>query len=169
MRILTKEESQWWLKKKGLDRRPPEHSVRYRFAWPEGNEAAIRELSSRLAALTDWSSGAIVLDRPGMPRKEALEELCSIRETYGHPTWPEDIQLGTAPGHLLDDSEERNKENIIRLLHIMMTGYLEGILTNKNGRVAFAFHCGIIEAYLRDKSVTGIFRTILRELQLKSF
>lgn len=166
MRVLSAEESATWLKQRQLRSLKTGGGEHWQVMWPEGDPLAIREFATRLAAMADWRSAAMILERPGLPRMGALEDVCSLRQACGYRTTPTDLQLGVAPGHLLDDSPTENRENVRRLLTAMMSGYLEGTLVTKSGRFAAVVGCGVIEFHSRDKSLSGKLRGILRDLHL---
>ena len=132
-------------------------------AWPEQRDGVIR-LARRVAALSSWSGGAVVLERPGMPAREGLDKICRLHASYGHPTTYDDIQLGSAPGHVFDEAPRTNRDNVTCLLAAMMLGHLEGRLVSKSGDFVAVFGCGVISFQCRNKSMAGKLRTLLNEL-----
>jgi hypothetical protein len=164
MKVLRADESGSWLKRHRASKAEASSKLAC-VAWPEGL-AQQRELAARLAEIADWTSGAVVLERPGMPRSSVLAELCAFRQAHGYPTTPSDIQLGTAPGHLLDDDERQNKDSLRQLMGFMMAGYLEGTVANKSGRLVAVFGCGVIDFHVTDKAIAGRVRALVSEMGL---
>lgn len=165
MRVLSADESSSWLKRH-VGRRPI-HGNRQQWSivWPEEPSTLARFLVV-LATTPDWTAGAVVLNRPGMPREVELDEVCELRREYGYPTSRADLCLGVAPGHLLDDGKDENARNLSRLLASMVGGHLEGVLATKSGRLIAVVGCGTIEIVVRDKGLSGRLRTGIRSLGL---
>lgn len=169
MKVLSAEDSRAWIK--GRNAKHPGDIAR------TDRIMAVSPLDSkrrtafafRLSEAASWKGGALVLDRPIELRAGKIEELCRLREGYGFPTEPREIQQGEAPGHLLDDDEVENQQNVARLLTIMLTGHLEGTLSTKSGRLVVVIGDGIVEFYCRDKSAGGKLRGLLKDLKLETF
>jgi hypothetical protein len=126
-------------------------------------------LADRLTRLTDWTGGGVVLERPGLPREDALDEVCSLRREYGYPTSRDDLQLGVSPGHLLDGERSENARNLGRLAGAMLRGHLEGTIASKGGRLVAVVECAVIHFYAREKPLAGKIRELIKELRLQSF
>src|SRR5713226_4516607 len=166
MKVLRAADSSTWLKRRSARKPETAGGDHWCVVWPEADRGQ-EQLAACLAEVTSWTAGGIVLERPGMPREQAATDLCSFRQSHGYATSSEDIQLGAAPGHLFDETETANKESVRRLLVLMMSGDLEGTLANKSGRLIAVFGCGVIDFYVRDKSLAGRLRNAIRELGLR--
>lgn len=166
MKVLSAHESSAWLKRRKLKARSSANDLCV--AFPEERHAQ-EVFASALAGITDWSSGVVVLDRPGMPHEQALVDVCGLHAEYGHQSTPGDIQMGTWPGHLLDDDKAQNSRNVERLLRAMVSGYLEGVVAKKSGRFAIFVDCGRVRLLIGEKSLSGRVREMLRDGKLKAF
>ena len=159
MRILPAEEAASWLKR----RRKAAADVSSVVTWPT-DPSTRSALAASLAALAGWRGGAIILERPGMPRPEALAELCALQAAHGVQSTPGDIQLGTYPGHLFDADPAINQELVRHLLETMMAGHVEGHLVTKDGAFWATVGCGVLEFRVSDKSLSGALREVTRAL-----
>jgi hypothetical protein len=158
---MAADEAATWLK----GRRKSAPAVTLAVVWPEAPSLRTG-LAAGLAELSGWRGGAVILERPGMPRPSALADLCELQAAHGVASTPDDIQLGRYPGHLFDADPATNRGLVRRLLDIMMGGYLEGHLVAKDSRFWATVGCGIVDFRVADKSISGSLREVTRSLQV---
>ena len=166
LKVLAPSESGPWLKRRNARHPEREPGKHYEVAYPE-DRATEDLLAERLAGLTDWTGGGVVLERPGLPREDALDEVCNLRREYDYPTSRDDLQLGVSPGHLLDGEQPENARNLRRLAGAMLRGHLEGTIASKGGRLVVVVECAVVHFYAREKSLAGKIRELIKELRLQ--
>jgi hypothetical protein len=163
MKILDAEDAKSWLRA----RRKAAAATSVNVVWP-GEPVPLRNFTTRLSEISEWRGGAVILDRPGMPRDEGLAWICAFQQAHGVSSTPGDIRLGLYPGHLLDDDPVTNQGHVQGLLQVMMGSFLEGHLATKDGRFIASVCCGIVELRVSDKSLSGRVRGIIQDLELST-